>query len=317
MEKIIYLDQNHWIDLFEAKEGYSNHNHYIFVKELLKDNFIFPLSRSRIIETLSHGDVRETKKKRKRDAEIDMMRDISNEYWIPEMITISDMEIEFFLRGKRNLQDSLKQEVIRKDLDGIMGETVKKTWDGSICEGRLLDFLKSHHGKSTIDRIRQYPEGAVVRRIDGLRELLLFYANELEYPKEKVIKDIFKSKTETRLRIFFEDYRKKGIVQKTLADMGYVLLYDKLQEMDTLEDFYMFPSYYTFYRMMFDSVLDYRNRDTDSNDWNDLKTLAVAIPYGDIVITEKYFCQVANKARLDERFNTIIRYDLDCLEDII
>jgi hypothetical protein len=49
------------------------------------------------------------------------------------------------------------------------------------------------------------------------------------------------------------------------------------------------------------------------NDLNDIASLAVAIPYCDVVVTERQWSHMARRAELDRRFNTVILHDLRSL----
>lgn len=197
-----------------------------------------------------------------------------------------------------------------------MGEGVKDTLDNSILDCSFYEFMKSIDGKLAVDRTRIFPEDAVVENIKLLRDFILFYKKKMNYSKEKIVTAIFRKETKARLVHFLERYCVKGLPWSVLAEGVSLLVKHKLQKLEKLEDFSLFPSYYTFYKLFFDSILDDENRKIDSNDWNDLKCFAVAIPYSDIVIIEEEFCQIANKAGLDEKFETIIRDDLDYLSNI-
>jgi hypothetical protein len=62
-----------------------------------------------------------------------------------------------------------------------------------------------------------------------------------------------------------------------------------------------------------------QSRDTkwEPNDLDDIASLAVAIPYCDVVVTEKQWSHMARRAELDQRFNTVILHDLKELAAVL
>ncbi len=56
------------------------------------------------------------------------------------------------------------------------------------------------------------------------------------------------------------------------------------------------------------------NKAIQPNDIEDIAFLSVAIPYCDIVITESFWRHEVHKAKLDEKYNTIVLDDLAELE---
>lgn len=74
--------------------------------------------------------------------------------------------------------------------------------------------------------------------------------------------------------------------------------------------FNQFPIYYIHLDRDF-----HRHRDIEANDLEDVMSLAVAIPYTDIVVTEEFFAGVAHQQDLPDRFDTTIRTELQHLAD--
>ncbi len=62
-----------------------------------------------------------------------------------------------------------------------------------------------------------------------------------------------------------------------------------------------------------------QSRDTKwkPNDLGDVASLSVAIPYCDVVVTEKHWSHMARRAELDRRFNTAILHDLKELAAVL
>jgi hypothetical protein len=65
--------------------------------------------------------------------------------------------------------------------------------------------------------------------------------------------------------------------------------------------------------------LRHQSRDSKwkPNDLEDVASLSVAIPYCDVVVTEKQWFHTARRAKLDRRFNTVILHDLKDLAAVL
>ena len=63
-------------------------------------------------------------------------------------------------------------------------------------------------------------------------------------------------------------------------------------------------------------VINAEERNIDKNDYKDIAFLATAVPYCDVVITEKFWAHLITKNKLDIQFNTVVTSDLNYLERI-
>ena len=70
-------------------------------------------------------------------------------------------------------------------------------------------------------------------------------------------------------------------------------------------DFFMqFPTYYTHLNLPLGHDFHW-HRDIEANDLNDVMTLAVAIPYTDVVVTEEFFAGIAAHQDISNRFTLL------------
>jgi len=60
---------------------------------------------------------------------------------------------------------------------------------------------------------------------------------------------------------------------------------------------------------------DHWNRKVDPNDMVDISVLSVAVPYCDILVTEKFWAHVVKTKHLDEKYDTFVTYELSDAAD--
>lgn len=77
-----------------------------------------------------------------------------------------------------------------------------------------------------------------------------------------------------------------------------------------------FPVYYN--QLVLSHGRDFhRDCEIEANDLEDIMSLAVAIPYSDIVVTEQFFAGVVYKHGLSDRYDTRILTDLHDLKNYL
>jgi hypothetical protein len=55
----------------------------------------------------------------------------------------------------------------------------------------------------------------------------------------------------------------------------------------------------------------------DANDLTDVSALAIAVPYCDVVVTERLWADLVKRARLDKKYNTVVLANLNDLVDLL
>ena len=55
----------------------------------------------------------------------------------------------------------------------------------------------------------------------------------------------------------------------------------------------------------------------DVNDLADVSALAIAVPYCDVVVTERLWADLVKRAKLDQKYNTVVLADLNDLADLL
>lgn len=89
------------------------------------------------------------------------------------------------------------------------------------------------------------------------------------------------------------------------------LMRNNLLNIEFLRDI---PSLNVFAEFMHDILNS--NKEVEKNDQKDIRFLATAIPYCDVVITEKKWCNLAKKHNFDTKYNTTISKNIDTLLSI-
>ncbi|WP_094604524.1 hypothetical protein SPSIL_052350 [Sporomusa silvacetica DSM 10669] len=75
------------------------------------------------------------------------------------------------------------------------------------------------------------------------------------------------------------------------------------------------PSFCVRMRLIYDICND-ANRDIHKNDFKDIAFLATAVPYCDVVITEKLWAHLLKKNKLDVKYNTTVTNSLSDLKNL-
>ena len=122
MPKVIYLDQNHWINLLRAKLEKSNQNQIekrtlnAILNASKDERAIFPISNTHLIETYKKKD------NQKREQLLDFMIELSNGYGIVTYIAIQKFEIRQAVLKQAGLPTKdIRQYIIGKGFPYIMG----------------------------------------------------------------------------------------------------------------------------------------------------------------------------------------------------
>jgi len=94
-------------------------------------------------------------------------------------------------------------------------------------------------------------------------------------------------------------------------------LIDKIIPKDDIEKFYIsIPTALCEFTLLFyrDQQLQ---RSIKANDIEDIWHLALAIPYSDIVVTERMWTSISKQAKLDQKCNTIILSSIQDLNEYL
>ena len=321
MTKIIYLDQNHWINLLRTKLGISSQNQIEkrtlnAILNASKDgSAIFPISNTHLIETYKKRD------SQKREQLLDFMIELSNGYGIVTYIAIQKFEIRQAVLKQAGLPTKdIRQYVIGKGFPFIMGnrpeivnkdgtkpnfskEINDKIKEATYCIETFKLFVKNNECIEAIRDCLKKEEQLVKDIEDRIKR-------DMNFVKDKDLRKRF-----TLFRLFYEiiipemekvanelcldpwDITPNGVTKKWA--------YDFIQNI---------PSLYTSWILQFRRDVQCQGK-IKSSDINDITALSIAIPYCDIVVTEKMWADIAHKEKLDKIYNTTILSSLNNLEN--
>jgi hypothetical protein len=310
--KIIYLDQNAWIEISRFKEGKTS----LCDKELFdqimeaRDNnkAIFPLSYAHFLEMSAITQIEQRQKL------LPIMLDISQFYILKQDYrAIIVFEVENLVRKKLELPlINIRQTIVGKGLLDFMGssftvhsetldvdtlETMSKMVLKKFADSKIVSEImtKKHHQKIGKDELKDFEDmRQYLKKFDTYKQRrgisLLFNTEKMIFPllcyslKKLNVSDhaLFK-------KIMPDD------IEKFLAELPTALCYFMLLFQMTEPD----------------------NRKMKVNDLYDIWHMAFSIPYCDIVVTEKYLSNIVEQIKLDTTCNTTVLSSISYLSEIL
>lgn len=304
--KIVYLDQKCWINIAKLYFSETSEQESDIVQKLLKasekDQMVFPLSLSHIDETNRIAD------DKRRNQLAFLMTKMSKGYTIqPYFNRLLKAEIRNIVLKKLGLNAiNIRGYIVKKGISNLLGAKAKLvprngTKSSELPENvkkELLDLLESP--KAIELALRQRPPKSIER---NKREL----ANKME----KIRNDLSAIKdNDLRQRVFLA----KNMVEMVAPELAKVLLESNLprdfffkkptrQDIEELLD--NIPTARCLFTLIYHRDSQFQ-RPIEVNDFNDIWFLTLAIPYCDIVVTEKMWASIATRAKLDRKYNTVI-----------
>lgn len=312
---IIYFDQKIWGQLHAGRhDSESRHTDaYETVREAVKrGDAICPYSIARFLETDAHHD--DTFKREL----YELMIDLSNNFCMRNYFDAIGAEITAYIFRHADLLPEIDPsgQIFSRGLVEPHGHP-RITSDGNPIDSewkvhKILrseqvtrQMIKSDHFFDDVPEPWDEEERAqYVETLESIRK---------EYD------DIADTDEERREQLIIESFRNDVLpgllhtAEQIPLDVDLLSIIARDTAIKGFEDFFMqFPTYFTHLDLILGRDF-HRHRDIEGNDLNDVMALAVAIPYSDFVVTEKFFAGVAHQQNLPDRFDTTIRTDLQDL----
>lgn len=329
MTKRIYLDTNHWITLAKIASGKEDDPEYkkIFhaIKELTKTDEIRVL--------FSAFTLQEIRKYHKIDEQhklIDLILDISKSWVLKPHNLFTEKEIEnaaSFVLEKKYIHD-IHSEILGRGAADIFGMSFESFLQDhpaieylikNNTKGLSYDFFKKDFQKMNedVENIKKYLKSDEMKKVakESFDESKKHLENmeETRFKNSGMKKDLFSRYSQARalcdaavphLAVFMQS--KKIAAEQLFSTNGKerIKIFNKhLNSLNVL------------------SILalerDFRSeKEIISNDVYDMAHLSGAIPYCDIVVTEKMFAHISRQKKLDEMYNCEILDDLRLLSQI-
>ncbi len=103
-------------------------------------------------------------------------------------------------------------------------------------------------------------------------------------------------------------------IAKICHELGiYNSIFEGWNEKEMMDFIKEIPTFYVLFNLSYWSENNY-NRRIKRNDLYDISFLSIAIPYCDIIVTEKMFGSIAKDVKLDEIYHKVILSSIDDLE---
>lgn len=315
--QIVILDTKDWIELSRGHYALAPEFEeiaQIVVEKARSGQVIFPLSVVQFMEIIKNVN----QARRQRLAKYVMQ--VSQGWTVMPALTIFDREIKnFCLQWQGKLGYDLQSFAIRKGLSHMMG-----------AKGTLLDK----------DPNRPMPEEEkrrILEQLDGQWGLLKLM--EIGFPESQIreIEDESKATVDTvekfrqRLQaIKDKDLRRRTIIadylvyamsprlMQVLSDfpLPITLMIDISTNRQRIEEFFRaIPTMYCHAQLTL-----YQNtllRTIQPNDDNDIMSLSIAMPYSDVVVTEKIWHDGIRQTKLGELFETKVLRSVKELGQVI
>lgn len=323
LQKIVYLDQNIWINLAQVYYGIKNdvvifNLCEVIKKKLQSNHLIIPLSVVHLIEAHHIQD------NERRDRLIEFMLKVSKGNTI---IPFNDNKIEAEIRQaicKRigHPTIDLKDFIIGKGIQGIFGdritfdftENLKKEqleqvkdltdkWGKWLESLEALSFVSKNH--EIFEEINNKPNSNLIKEIEKIR---------LEYNKVKDKKLRYKVFLLKNFRAVVSPSITKICTQIGISEESIFL--ETWTEEDWMNFIKEIPSFYILFNLSYWSEKNF-NRPIQENDLNDVYSLTISIPYCDIIACEKMFASIAKQIKLDKIYSTNIVSTIGELEQLI
>lgn len=324
MTKRVYLDTNHWIKLAQIANGKENDPEYkkifIAIKKLTKSDKIQVLfSAFTLNEIWKHSD------KEKQDKLIDLIIDISKGYVLKPYIFFKNKEIEnaaSFVLEKKYIHD-IHSEILGKGLADIYDLSFEKMNKKNPNKWNLLKNnpygLSEDFFKKDFQRFNEDPEIIKKTLKNKERKELGISKNFLGDLKE----DRFKN-SEMSKDLFSKYLQARDLIDSVVPHLLVFLLskkitFDQIFSPNNKEKIFLFKKHLNSFNVF--SILclerDFSaEKQIISNDAYDMAHLSGAIPYCDVVVTEKMFAHISIKKKLDQMYDCVILDDLRSLSKI-
>lgn len=318
MPKVIYLDQKCWIDIAKIYYGESSNEERERIQKFFDASetgqAIFPLSLSHIEETNRIRD-----KKRKSNLSFLMTRLSKGYTFQPYFERLIRAEIRnIVLKKLKQNPVNIRKYILKRGISNLLGAEptlVPK-------EGSKTSDLPEDLKKELLELIESTGVIDVALR-QGLPETINRGKEDVVEKMEKIRHDLWGIKDNNLRKRVFLAKNMSEIVVPELAKVVYELQLPKdffLKEPPSQEGVYdlldNIPTALCLFTLIFERDQQLQ-RPIQLNDFNDIWFLSLAIPYSDIVVTEKMWASISKRTKLDKKCKTIVLSSMRELAELI
>jgi hypothetical protein len=315
MSKVIYLDQNKWIDLARAFYGREDGEKYkdildIITTKVANNEIILPMSVVHFIETARSVNPDRAERLAK------FMLSLSKKFGILPFNSIRENEVQQAILRKLGYTPkiNIKDLVINRNIFYAVGGELKIEGLPNELEKELYTLIEDETILIKL-LINAYMHQLSLDLKKEDEEVL----EELEESRRKLNSEL---STEMRLRLSIEDMAKGSLSRLTvnfLNNIGYdvKVFVDQFKTVEDWKDFFLgIPTMDIWINLNLNRDND-MNRKIHRNDLNDIAFLSIAVPYCDIVVTENYWANILNTKKYDNKYNCIVLTDVNDIQNYI
>ena len=314
--KFLYLDQNKWIDLGRAHYARDGGAAFLPALEAVREavaaqKLVVPISGVHVMETMAPAD----QNRRQRLAQF--MVDTAQNLFVLPYMSIRSLEILYAVRRVLGQipSDSLRTALVRQGIWYALGAEAEITGvPPAVRESLMADLLKPETtvrmlveagDRATIDQARQEDIDAVLALEETRRRARAAMNDDMRHRVE--LADMFSNG---------EPGRELQSVLRAIAMPARDFFARLGQPDDYLRFFHDVPTMDVFVTLGLARDRDIA-RPIHRNDLKDISFMAVAVPYANIVIAERYWTHNVTATRLAEKYGTVVESDATQLPQLL
>lgn len=325
---IIYLDQWVYIYLLRCYNGLSpQYPKYAKICQGLIESSNdgtnkFPFSLAHWHETLKN------KKLSSRKELLKFMFDLSKFNTIRPWTQVINDEVRNAIRKSLGLKtENLSDFVFYDELCHIIGSKLElevksidpnkedKKEEKEIKEKIIRDVFKNSELISDDfckDKYIELVDSFIQKNNELTQKLEISRKRDFSHPDKKMRKNI---SDERFFNEIIKDIIIKAATEFKLDSQKYTQ--QILSSRESVTTFLkLIPTAYVFHVLNEDSIRN-SNRPIEPNDFFDIATLAISVPYCDVVVTEREWAKILNKNKIGELYNTKILHKIEDLSEFI
>ena len=313
MPQVIYLDQKCWIELARIKFGNASDEESALLRKIQQavneNRAIFPLTLSNFEETVKITD--DDRRTKLASLMIETSKGFSFQ---PNFDRTLEFEIiNIVLRKLGAPLIDIRKAILKQGISNMVGAK------GTITQKKGATPLPDDVLASLIDRIESAEAIETLLSIGrGKFNLPLTRLSDIQ-AMEKIRNDLWKVKDNNlRFRVFLAINIRELITPKLAkimydAQLPKDLIFKEKTTRKDIDDFMdLVPTALCLFTLIYHRDQQ-RMRPIQANDFNDIWFLTLAIPYSDIVVTERMWTSIAIRSKLDKRCGTKVFHSIQSL----
>jgi len=307
----IYLDTNHWIELFDIIKGNKKNDsvgklYANLIKFRDTDRVKIPFSAYNYFELLKYENIQ------RRNEIIDFMIDISNGWYFRQIDFYFQYEIlnVCFRKIKNNAYYNIYNQLLTNRIDHLFPNSSAKIVPkekSNVSEKEIEDISK---------KFEELNKNTKIMKSMFKDKFPNLFAQTIDHHIEKLSIAIEKDRInyyEVSDAIYDKYTKMKWFVKLTIPTLSEFLLKHKinselfLSSKNEINDMLSkMPALEVFVELSYTRDKASKEREVKKNDYYDICHFATALPYCDIIIGEKMFSNISKRTKLDEKNHCLI-----------